>query len=159
MRIRSGWWRAGASGGVARGFAYLGANNWKSDRTGENFTQAALLATAVAGSELTITIVPRGSETRIGVDRDEDTFPDRTEVEACSDPADATSVPGGPGTGLVGDVNGDLSVDLTDLATLLANFGRGAPVSLSDGDIDDDDDVDLTDLALLLSNFGTTCGG
>ncbi|MFN0136000.1 MAG: hypothetical protein ACKVS9_07765, partial [Phycisphaerae bacterium] len=149
----------GRIGGVARGFAYLGANNWKSDRTGENFTQAALLATAVAGSELTITIVPRGSETRIGVDRDEDTFPDRTEVEACSDPADATSVPGGPGTGLVGDVNGDLSVDLTDLATLLANFGRGAPVSLSDGDIDDDDDVDLTDLALLLSNFGTTCGG
>lgn len=149
----------GRIAGLSRGFAYVGANTWQSDRADETISHAALLATAAAGSELTFTVVPRGSQTRIGIDRDEDTFPDRTEIEACSDPADPASIPGGPGGGLVGDLNGDLAVNLTDLATLLANFGRGSPVSLADGDIDGDDDVDLTDLALLLSNFGTICGG
>ncbi|MBI5863442.1 MAG: hypothetical protein HZB38_02800 [Planctomycetes bacterium] len=56
-----------------------------------------------------------------------------------------------------GDVDGDLDVDLTDLAILLAHFGTPAGATTADGDLDADGDVDLTDLALLLANFGTTC--
>lgn len=56
-----------------------------------------------------------------------------------------------------GDVNADLSVDLTDLAILLANFGVGSGASEAQGDLDEDEDVDLTDLAILLANFGQHC--
>lgn len=54
----------------------------------------------------------------------------------------------------VGDVDGDLDVDLTDLAILLSDF---ACTSGCVGDVDGDHDTDLTDLALLLANFGVTC--
>lgn len=57
-----------------------------------------------------------------------------------------------------GDINGDNAVNLTDLATLLTNFGLPSGATLAQGDIDGDGDVDLTDLATLLSNFGTVCG-
>ncbi len=50
------------------------------------------------GQELTYTCVPPGSGVRIGIDRDEDGFPDRTEIEAGSDPADANSVRAGGGS-------------------------------------------------------------
>ncbi|MFN0134820.1 MAG: dockerin type I domain-containing protein [Phycisphaerae bacterium] len=56
-----------------------------------------------------------------------------------------------------GDVNGDRNVNLTDLATLLANFGTSSGAAREDGDLDNDGDVDLTDLASLLAVFGTTC--
>jgi len=56
-----------------------------------------------------------------------------------------------------GDVNGDNAVNLTDLATLLANFGTPSGMTLAQGDLDGDRDADLTDLALLLAAFGTTC--
>ena len=38
--------------------------------------------------------MPEGSELRIGIDRDEDGSFDRDEFDACSDPADAASLPG-----------------------------------------------------------------
>jgi hypothetical protein len=53
------------------------------------------------------------------------------------------------------DLNGNGSVDLTDLAILMANFGATAEVSPEDGDTDGDADVDLQDLSMLLSDFGT----
>ena len=53
---------------------------------------------------------------------------------------------------LTGDLNGDCSVDLTDLATLLGAFETTAA-----GDIDGDGDTDLTDLALLLGAFDNQC--
>src|SRR5262245_19578749 len=54
------------------------------------------------------------------------------------------------------DLDGDGSVNLQDLATLLAHFGASGTTP-EDGDLDDDDDVDLQDLATLLAAFGTTC--
>lgn len=55
-----------------------------------------------------------------------------------------------------GDLNGDLMVDLSDLATLLSNFGL-SPALPDDGDIDFDGDVDVSDLAALLAAFGSNC--
>jgi hypothetical protein len=49
---------------------------------------------AAPGSELTLTVVPKGSEDRIGIDRDLDGAFDRDEIAACSDPTDAESLPG-----------------------------------------------------------------
>jgi hypothetical protein len=56
-----------------------------------------------------------------------------------------------------GDVNGDQSVNLSDLALLLAHYGMASGATPGDGDTDADGDVDLNDLAFLLARFGTTC--
>ncbi len=53
------------------------------------------------------------------------------------------------------DINTDGTVDISDLAELLAQFGQsGAGLS---ADINADGSVNLTDLAELLSAFGTNC--
>lgn len=54
---------------------------------------------------------------------------------------------------LWGDLNHDNSVNLTDLALLLSNYGH-SDMTYEDGDIDGDGDVDLTDLATLLAHYG-----
>ncbi len=56
------------------------------------------------------------------------------------------------GPGCEADLNDDCVVDLSDLATLLADFGQPGPA-----DYDNDGTVDLDDLALLLSQFGNDC--
>lgn len=56
-----------------------------------------------------------------------------------------------------GDVDGNGSVDLGDLAILLAHFGMIDGAAMADGDSDADQDVDLADLSSILSRFGTSC--
>jgi hypothetical protein len=56
-----------------------------------------------------------------------------------------------------GDLDGDLDIDLADLAQLLANYGTPSGAVYEDGDLDTDGDVDLADLAALLAVYGTTC--
>ena len=51
------------------------------------------------------------------------------------------------------DLDQDGTVNLPDLAELLAQFGWAA----ADGDIDGDGDVDLNDLIELLAQFGQSC--
>lgn len=58
---------------------------------------------------------------------------------------------------IVGDIDGDQDVDITDLAALLGHFGLQSGADPSDGDLDGDQDVDISDLSALLSNFGTIC--
>jgi hypothetical protein len=53
------------------------------------------------------------------------------------------------------DLNANGTVDLTDLAVLLSNFGMTADALPEEGDTDGDQDVDLQDLSLLLADFGT----
>jgi plastocyanin len=60
-------------------------------------------------------------------------------------------------TACTGDVNGDRSVDLADLAQLLANYGAGG-ASREGGDLNGDGDVNLSDLSILLGAFGAVCG-
>jgi len=57
----------------------------------------------------------------------------------------------------LGDLDGDLDVDLSDLATILVNYSTPSGASPEDGDLDGDGDVDLSDLAALLSVYGTSC--
>ncbi len=82
--------------GLPRGFAYLnGSGVFESDRAAQTLTAAQLQAAAQPGSELTYTLVPLGSQVRIGIDRDLDGYYDRDELDAGSDPADPDSTPGG----------------------------------------------------------------
>jgi len=86
----------GTIAGEQRG-AWLTGGSFQTDRDVETLSDAALRALAsTAGQELTYTCVPPGSGERIGVDRDEDGFFDRDELDAGSDPANPNSVPGGP---------------------------------------------------------------
>jgi YVTN family beta-propeller protein len=62
----------GRQGGVQRGYTYVGSNTLQTDHAGVTITAAALQAAAAPGSELTYTVVPKGTETRIGIDRDLD---------------------------------------------------------------------------------------
>ena len=79
--------------GEARGWAYRKDQFFQSDRRNQKHTRAQLIALAGPGSELTFTVVPRGSQNRIGLDRDEDRAFDRDELDANKDPADPTSKP------------------------------------------------------------------
>ncbi len=80
--------------GFQRGWTYVGGNQFQSDRQSKIYSRANLQALAGSGQELTFTVVPLGSQVRIGVDRDLDGFFDRDELDAGSDPADPASVPG-----------------------------------------------------------------
>jgi len=88
----------GLQAGISRGYAYIGGGLFQSDRAAEIVTTAALQASAAPGSELTYTVVPRGTSTRIGIDRDLDGCLDRDEIDGGSDPADPSSHACGPGT-------------------------------------------------------------
>jgi len=58
---------------------------------------------------------------------------------------------------LIGDLDGDGDVDITDLSVQLAGFGAALGATYADGDLDGDGDVDLTDLSTLLGAFGQAC--
>jgi DNA-binding beta-propeller fold protein YncE len=86
----------GIAGAEARGWVRLGSGRFLSDRAAESQpTDAELRAVATAtGNTLTYTCVPPGAGMRAGVDRDEDGFFDRDELDVGRDPADPTSFPG-----------------------------------------------------------------
>ncbi|MBL0922248.1 MAG: pre-peptidase C-terminal domain-containing protein [Phycisphaerales bacterium] len=54
-----------------------------------------------------------------------------------------------------GDLDGNQSIDFSDLNLLLGNFGQFGPGLL--GDLDNDNDVDFADLNALLSVYQTPC--
>ncbi len=87
----------GKQAGIARGWAYLGSGWLQSDRAQERSTIGALQAAASAGNELTWTVVPKGTQTRLGIDRDLDGCLDRDELDGGSDPANPASHVCGPG--------------------------------------------------------------
>jgi YVTN family beta-propeller protein len=135
----------GTVAGLARGWVLTSGTSWQSDRAAESVTSTQLRALAAIGSELTFTMVPAGSGTRIGIDRDLDGYFDRDELDAGSDPADPNSVPGA----CAGDFNNDGIVDGADLATMLGQWGQ-----TGSGDLDNSGTVDAADLALFLGDWG-----
>ena len=58
---------------------------------------------------------------------------------------------------LIGDVDLDCDVELSDLAQLLGNYGATTGMTWGQGDLDGDGDIDLSDLAALLGSYGQTC--
>ncbi|MCB9853731.1 MAG: beta-propeller fold lactonase family protein [Phycisphaerales bacterium] len=110
--------------GEQRGASYLGAGLYQTDRVGETITTANLRALAVAGSEQTYTVVAAGMQTRLGIDRDEDGFLDRDEIDGCSDPADANSTPV-----LKGDMDGNSAVDANDIALFSSALLSASPTA------------------------------
>ena len=138
----------GRMNGEPRGYVFANGA-FTPDRLSEaNLTPAALLARSAPGSELTYTIVPLGSRTRLGVDRDLDGFRDRDELDAGSDPADSSSVPGA----CVADISpsgGDGVVNGQDLALVLSTWGASGV-----GDIDGNGITDAADLSALLGHWG-----
>ena len=113
----------GRLAGAARGWVYA-AGIMQSDRLSESTGVAALRTGAAAGSEITFTLVPIGSQVRIGVDRDADGFYDTDEILACSNPADPANFPGSRGSL---DANADLTVTVTDIFTFLTLWFSGDP--------------------------------
>jgi hypothetical protein len=84
----------GFKDGVPRGWLYdRVAREFISDRLNERILPTDLESLATPTNPLTFTVVARNTGVRIGIDQDEDGFPDRTEVEAHSDPANPKSVP------------------------------------------------------------------
>jgi YVTN family beta-propeller protein len=79
----------GRRAGLARGFVYLAGGLFQSDRAAETLARAALTGASAPGAELTLTVVPRGTERRLGIDRDSDGWYDRDELDAGSNPASA----------------------------------------------------------------------
>ena len=170
----------GVINGEQRGYFLSAADTFQSDRAGETVDAPTLLASAGPGSELTFTVVPAGSEVRIGVDRDEDAFFDADEIDAGSDPADPNSTPNNVSpadlTGPVGVPDG--CVDAFDLGAMLGAWCSGVndpnppsppcenctPANLADADISGaanvpDGCVDAFDLAKLLAEWCSVAGG
>ncbi|MBI3758967.1 MAG: hypothetical protein HY269_04340, partial [Deltaproteobacteria bacterium] len=149
----------GRAGGIPRGYKYNGGGVWKSDRAAEaTLTTAQLQNLAAVGSELTITVVGFGMQTRLGIDRDEDGYSDRDELDVCSDPANAASTPL-TGSVLLGDLDNNGLVDLSDLSIELSAYGKctGDPGFNPKTDFDASGCVDLSDLSIILSKYGSTC--
>ncbi|MGE3165800.1 MAG: hypothetical protein AB7O52_12915 [Planctomycetota bacterium] len=146
-----GWVAKGVQGGLLRGYYYAGGGMFQSDRATETVLVEDLRLGAGVGSEVTFTVVPKGTEVRIGVDRDGDGFFDRDEVDVCADPADSSSFPPGPGCTVVafvrGDCNADGGNDIADAVSLLGVlFGGGqTPSCLSACDVNDDGNLDVSD--------------
>ncbi len=86
----------GVHDGHMRGWTYLAGGIAQSDRRSERLPFLTLLAQVSQGGTRTLTLVPKGSETRIALDRDTDGAYDQDELDAGSSPADPQDTPGGP---------------------------------------------------------------
>ena len=117
--------------GYGEGEVFLGAAAITTGANGDAPFDVALAASVPEGWVLTATA------TREPLGR-------TSEFSACVDVTGVGSV--------VGDLDGDSDVDLTDLAILLSDFDCVS--GDCSGDVDSDGDTDLSDLALLLANFG-----
>jgi hypothetical protein len=123
----------GTLSGLQRGAVRLASGLFQRDRAADPLlTDAQVRALATAGQELTYTCVPPGSGTRIGVDRDEDGFFDRDELDAGSDPADPSSVPAGGTTTTSTTTPGGSTTTSTTLPTGAVTLVQATALKLTD---------------------------
>ncbi len=111
----------GVVNGEQRGFMYSAAvSGFQSDRQSQTFTPAALLGLARSGSELTYTVVPRDSQTRIGIDRDLNGVLDRDQADsACYANCDGS--------------HGSPILNVLDFVCFLQKYASGDPGANCDG--------------------------
>ncbi|MCW5775694.1 MAG: hypothetical protein KIS87_04530 [Phycisphaeraceae bacterium] len=141
----------GMLSGEARGWYYLGAGQFQSDRAAQQHTAGDLVVLSHAGGgELTLTVVVAGSAVRLGVDRDRDGWLDRDELDVCTDPADAGTYPGGPGSP---DVNGELAINTLDVIAFLNAFVVADPLA----DFNRDGLVNTIDFIAFLNAWSAEC--
>jgi len=134
----------GVIAGEARGALFVGADAFQPDRAGDALIDKTALRNlaAAAGQELTYTCVPPGAGTRVALDRDEDGFFDRDELDAGFDPGDPSD-PAACEDGL--DNDGDSLVDASDPGCRDAN-GTTESSGCNDGiDNDLDGAIDMAD--------------
>lgn len=136
--------------GVERGFLYLGASgNAQSDLAAQTVSWSVLLASATVNSPITVTVVPRGTERRIAIDRDSDGAFDGDEILLGYNPADASSIP----PACPADLNHDNATNTADLTIMLGSFGQTVAPHAA-GDINGDGVVNTQDLTIFLARFG-----
>ncbi len=145
----------GVRGGELRGYEYVGPNAFQSDRSSEAVNALVLRNGSGQGEEMTFTVVPNGTQRRMGIDRDTDGFLDRDELDACANPADAASTPNN--VVIAGDFDVDADVDIHDFSGFLDCYvGPGGAASLTCRcafDFDQDGDVDWHDFLGLQLRF------
>jgi DNA-binding beta-propeller fold protein YncE len=84
----------GFKDGLPRGWVFNRSSlNFRADRRGESQSPQQIEALASQAQPMTLTVVPRGTGVRLGIDADEDGFEDRTELDSGSDPFDPASIP------------------------------------------------------------------
>ncbi len=113
----------GVFNGAPYGVQYLGAQQWALDVAPVVLSSAQLVTVIGPGNECTFTLVPAGTERRIGIDRDGDGCLDGDERNGGTDPADPTDctcsdpLPAAP-TGLTATPRGLYEIELawTDAA-------------------------------------------
>ena len=119
----------------SRGWLYQGGGMWKGDKISQpNVTTSELIAFATSyGTEVTITGVPKGSGTRMAIDRDRDGWLDNDEYPNY-DPGDPSSHPTalgvepGPGAALAFAVRGIAPNPFRDALEVSFTLSRGARV-------------------------------
>jgi DNA-binding beta-propeller fold protein YncE/mono/diheme cytochrome c family protein len=111
----------GVLAGQQRGWLLAAGGTFQSDRLSEPLlTDVQLRAHATTpGQERTYLCVPPGSGSRVGIDRDEDGFLDRDEIDAGSDPADPSSTPGGATTTTVSTTSTTTSTTSPSIQTFV----------------------------------------
>ncbi len=151
----------GLLNGEQRGFSFRPSGDgdplnglFQSDRVNESFTPAALLVPVSPGSEITVTVVPLGSQDRIGIDRDQDGAFDTDETDAGSDPTNASIV---PEQTCMGDADFNKSVDFGDVTAVLSNWRHDYTPVVGIGDADGSGSVNFNDVTSVLANWGSVC--
>ncbi len=134
----------GVVGGEQRGFVYRSTSSqFQSDRSAQILSPASLLALAAPGGELTYTVVPKNTETRIGVDRDENGTLDRDQADlACYANCD------GSHTAPVLNVN--------DFSCFLNRYAAADPWANCDGSTTPPV-LNVLDFACFLNRFAAGC--
>ena len=144
----------GRSAGEQRGWVYNGSGVFQSDRATQTISSSALIALASAGNELTWTVVPLGTQVRVGIDRDVDGHYDRSELDACSDPANPLETPLNV---CVADTDASHTVDVNDLLAVITTWGQTAPPGVLPADVASncgDGVIDVNDLLAVVTTWG-----
>lgn len=135
--------------GEPRGWFYAGRGALQADRSGETVAWEDFLESAAAGAEITLTVVPKGSEVRIGVDHDRDGMFDQDEIDNCLSPSGLGYLagPGCEGEFARGDCASDGTFDLVDAIRLLESlFLEGSSLLCRDAcDSNDSGSLDIAD--------------
>jgi YVTN family beta-propeller protein len=134
----------GVVSGEQRGFAYASSgSSFQSDRQSQVLTPAQLLALAAPAGVLTYTVVPLGSQTRIGIDRDENGTLDRDQADlACYSNCDGShALP---------------ILNVADFTCFLNRFASGDAYANCDGSTQPPT-LNVADFTCFLTKFAAGC--